>query len=173
MSKLHKIVAGLALSTATIGGALALGAGAASAEIEFEKSHEPTVTNGLANGLDDSTGGIAQGNRGLGGGHGFPVFLSPNGNDDNQLLNHNQNLNQNNDQNWWANQSFWNQGAWSDQQDDFSGFGLVAKDVAIGFQDKTNKDNSWFNNNWFGNNNWWYNNDDNWWHRNNRDHVNG
>ncbi|MEU7941658.1 hypothetical protein [Microbispora bryophytorum] len=177
MSKLHQIIAGVALSTAAIGGALALGAGAAGAASGTSDVDRPIARDGLANGVDDSTGGIAQGNRGIGERgdreNVFPVFFNPNNNNNNFERNdRNQNLNQNNDNNWWNNQSFWNQGAFADRRDDFSGFGLVAKDVAIGFQDKTNKDNTWFNNNWWNNNNWNNNNDDNWWNHNNNDRVN-
>ncbi|MBO4275734.1 hypothetical protein [Microbispora triticiradicis] len=174
MSKLHKIIAGLALGTAAVGGAMALGAGAAGAATRTGDVDRPIVRDGLANGVDDSTGGIAQGNRGVGERgdreNVFPVFSSPNNNVDRNNQNHN--LNQNNDNCWWNNQQFWNQGAFADRRDDFSGFGLVAKDVAIGFQDKTNKDNTWFNNAWWNNNNWWNCNDDNWWNNNNNDHVN-
>src|SRR5690348_12082487 len=109
MSKLHKIIAGLALSTAAAGGVLALAAGAAVADSKNVDVDRPIVKDGLANGVDDSTGGIAQGNRGIGERgdreNVFPVFFSPNNNNNFDRNNQNQDFNKNDNNNWWNNQS--------------------------------------------------------------------
>ncbi|KAA9379824.1 hypothetical protein F5972_09310 [Microbispora cellulosiformans] len=79
--------------------------------------------------------------------------------DGNEHINDNRWNNENN--NWWNNQNFWNQGLWKDSVNDHSGFGIVAKGVALGFQDKTNRDNAWFNNSWWANNQFFNNRDNN------------
>ena len=71
MPMLNKIIAGLALSTAVIGGAMALGATAASADLGRDN-------NGVADGNRGGTGGIAQDNTGLGNFGFFPGFNSGN-----------------------------------------------------------------------------------------------
>ncbi|MBP2707625.1 hypothetical protein JOL79_27970 [Microbispora sp. RL4-1S] len=82
------------------------------------------------------------------------------------------------DSNWWNNNrdwqrdnnGWWGQNFWKFDKTDHSAFGIAAKDVAVGFQDKTDKDD------WYNNQNWWNRNDnqnlkdDNWWNKDERNH---
>jgi hypothetical protein len=163
MPKFKKIVAQFALSTAVIGGALAMGAVAANASCSG--GCDNGGRDGIANGNRGGTGGIAQDNF-IPFERNFPVFVNHNRT---PIQNHEQN-NWNN-HNMWNQQGFWNQGLFADRLNDTSGFGLVAKDVALGFQDKTNRDNNWFNNNWWQHNNLFNNRDqlhNNWFNNNPR-----
>jgi hypothetical protein len=142
MPKLNTILAGLALSTAVAGGALAFGATAASADTN------DNCGNGGWNNCQPCNN-----------------FCQPNNNECNNNNNCNQNCNNNwcndNCNNCWQdNNCWWNQSNWRDCKDDNSAFGIVAKDVAIGFQDKESRDNNWNNNCWWQNN-CWNNNQDN------------
>ncbi|KAA9375042.1 hypothetical protein F5972_29210 [Microbispora cellulosiformans] len=194
MPNLKKVITGLVLSTAVVGGAIALGTTAASAGDGdrdgvadgnrggtggiaqgntglgnglFPGFTTGTDNNGVSNGNRGGTGGIAQGNTGLGDGRGFPAFATANpfvdGNNRNNNANNNNHFNNNqfnNGNNWWWDQrGWWGQNLYKDGKDDHSAFGVVAKDVALGFQDKTNRDNNWFHNNWWQNNGWYNNND--------------
>ncbi|KAA9375043.1 hypothetical protein F5972_29215 [Microbispora cellulosiformans] len=166
MPKLTTIVAGFALGAAVAGGTLAMGITAASASCGSGDCD--SGTDGIANGDRGGTGGIAQDN--LVGRNAFPVFAVPveNNNLNNNRNNLQQNQNNNDNNSLWGQQGFWNQGLFADRRNDTSGFGIVCKGVAIGFQDKTNRDNTFFNNNWWQNNNWWNNRDqrNNWWNNN-------
>ncbi|MEU6428730.1 hypothetical protein ABZ860_22800 [Microbispora sp. NPDC046973] len=73
---------------------------------------------------------------------------------------------QNKNHQWWDNQNWWNQDALSRNKDDASAFGIASKDTAIGSQDKTQRDDVWWNNGWFNNNSWFADQDD----RSNKDH---
>jgi len=146
MPAVKNIIAGLAFGTLVAGGALALGATAASAA-DLEE-----------NGLLPTNGTV------------LPIVIQPEDDDHHHVRDH-RNFFDRDHNNWWHNKNWWNQNAWKDSYNDTSGFGIVAKDVAIGFQDKTNRDDHWFNNFWFNDNNWW-NHNNNWWNdRHAHDHI--
>ncbi|MCT9932566.1 hypothetical protein N5079_20405 [Planotetraspora sp. A-T 1434] len=115
MATFKKVFAGLALGTALAGGALALGATAASAS---------TV----------------------------PVSWH-NNNDNNNCWNDNNNCC------WQDNNCFNNCNNWHSSKDDCDSFAIATPCVAIGFQDKTCRDDCWSNNNCWQNNNCFNNND--------------
>ena len=143
MPALKNIIAGLAFGTLVTGGALALGATAASAADAEENGLNGTV---------------------------LPIAIDPQDDDHHHVQDH-RNFFDRDQNNWWQNNNWWNQNAWKDNYNDTSGFGIVAKDVAIGFQDKTNRDDQWFNNFWFNDNNWW-NHHNNWWNdHHDHDHI--
>ncbi|WP_432926050.1 hypothetical protein ACQPZZ_34610 [Microbispora sp. CA-135349] len=177
MPNLKKIFAGLALSTAVVGGAVAMGATAASADDNpfkkndffFNKNEDrPIVKDGAANGVDDSTGGIAQDNKK---GNDFPNAFFPNNNNP-QRNDQNHNLNDRNQNNWWDTNNWWGQNLYKDDRSGHDAFGLVAKDVAFGFQEKDDRDFNWLNNNWWADQNWWDHNNNDWWNRNDRERNN-
>ncbi|GGO27742.1 hypothetical protein GCM10010116_55610 [Microbispora rosea subsp. aerata] len=182
MPNLKKIFAGLAVGSAIAGGAVAMGATAASAEdhpfkfggnpfsFEKEEEHSPTVKKGDANAADDSTGGIAQGNNK---GNGFPTAFAPK--TDREHTDQHHNRNDRNQNNWWDTNNWWGQNLYNDDRSAHDAFGLVAKDVAFGFQEKDNRDFNWINQNWWADQNWWDFNNNDWWHRNDRQntHDNG
>ena len=170
MPNLKKIFAGLALSTAVIGGAVAMGATAANAgDNPFKReNNRPFVRNGDANGVDDSTGGIAQDNK-KGDGDFFPRAF-PRNNQERNDRDHN--INDRNQNNWWDSNNWWGQNLYKDDRSGHDAFGLVAKDVAFGFQEKDDRDFNWLNNNWWADQNWWDNNNNDWWNRNDREHNN-
>ncbi|MGI5154683.1 hypothetical protein [Microbispora sp. CA-102843] len=171
MPNLKKIFAGLALSTAFVGGAVAMGATAASADDNpffFKKEDRPIVKDGAANGVDDSTGGIAQDNKK--GEDFFPRTFSPRNNRERNDRDHN--INDRNQNNWWDSNNWWGQNLYKDDKAEHDAFGLVAKDVAFGFQEKDDKAFNWLNNNWWADQNWWDHNNNDWWNRNDREHNN-
>ncbi|MEU8174103.1 hypothetical protein AB0C14_14585 [Microbispora hainanensis] len=171
MPKLKKIFAGLALSTAVVGGAVAMGATAASADDNpffFKKSERPVAKEGAANGVDDSTGGIAQDNK-KGDGF-FPGAFTPSTTRDRNDRNHN--INDRNQNNMWDTNNWWGQNLYRDDKSGHDAFGLVAKDVAFGFQEKDDRAFNWLNNNWWADQNWWDHNNNDWWNRNDREHIN-
>ncbi|MBD3144923.1 hypothetical protein [Microbispora bryophytorum] len=174
MPNLKKIFAGLALSTAVVGGAVAMGATAASADDNpfFKKNVDrPIAKDGAANGVDDSTGGIAQDNRK---GEGFfPGASFPNNNNNDRERNdRDHNINDRNQNNMWDTNNWWGQNLYKDDKAGHDAFGLVAKDVAFGFQEKDDRSFNWLNNNWWADQNWWDHNNNDWWNRNDREHVN-
>lgn len=132
MPMLKKILAGVALSTALAGGALAVGVTAASADTtpkshETEKTHEHDHQN------------------------------------DNKWWEDKQNC-------WWQDKNnFQNNCFWKNNKDDHTNFGLAVKDIAIGFQDKTNKDDFWNNQNWHQKNDCWNFNDKDCWNNHDKD----
>ncbi|MFI9574826.1 hypothetical protein ACIG5D_25620 [Microbispora rosea] len=170
MPKLKKIFAGLALSTAVVGGAVAMGATAASADDNpfwVKKSDErPVAKDGAANGVDDSTGGIAQDNKK--GDDFFPRTFSPN--NDRERNDRNHNIDDRNQNNMWDTNNWWGQNLYKDDKSGHDAFGLVAKDVAFGFQEKDDRAFNWLNNNWWADQNWWDHNNNDWWNRNDREH---
>ncbi|MEU7692041.1 hypothetical protein OHB01_04315 [Microbispora hainanensis] len=172
MPKLNKIFAGLALSTAVVGGAVAMGATAASADDNpffFKKSDSrPIAKEGAANGVDDSKGGIAQDNKK--GDDFFPQTFTPDITRDRNDRNHN--INDRNQNNWWDTNNWWGQNFYKDDKSGHDAFGLVAKDVAFGFQEKDDRAFNWLNNNWYADQNWWDHNNNDWWNRNDREHIN-
>ncbi|KAB8180243.1 hypothetical protein [Microbispora catharanthi] len=172
MPNLKKIFAGLALSTAVVGGAVAMGATAASADDNpfFTKNVDrPIAKDGAANGVDDSTGGIAQDNKK---GDDFtPRAFFPN-NNNRERNDRNHNINDRNQNNMWDTNNWWGQNLYKDDKAEHDAFGLVAKDVAFGFQEKDDRAFNWLNNNWWADQNWWDNNNNDWWNRNDREHTN-
>ncbi|MBX6383384.1 MAG: hypothetical protein IRZ07_10505 [Microbispora sp.] len=179
MPNLKKIFAGLALGTAVAGGAVAMGATAASANdgpssrrsdipFFFKKSEDrPVAKGGAANGVDDSTGGIAQDNKK--GDDFFPQAFAPNTLERNDRNHYYDDRNQNN---WWDTNNWWGQNLYKDDRAGHDAFGLVAKDVAFGFQEKDDRDFNWLNSNWWADQDWWNHHNNDWWNRNDREHNN-
>ncbi|GAA4208424.1 hypothetical protein [Microbispora amethystogenes] len=151
MRKFTRVIAGLALGTAAAGGAIAMGATAASAGTDnglgtFALSSPPMMNNTFIP---------------------FGDFGNNNNNCGNNLGNGNGCWNNNNNNNmFWNNQSFWNQSAFTDNVDDDSSFAVIGKDAAIAFQDSTKRNSNFFNSGWWQNNNWWNNNNNNCWNNN-------